>query len=125
MSTQPSEKQADEGEQQTVAVLLGLVHQLAVELQTQRGRSVTVTLDSSLDRDLRFDSLSRAELVLRIERVFGVSMPENVLATAETPRDLLRAVQRAPSGTWRTLGRLVKADGRSRRFQGSGQSLVR
>ena len=99
MSTEPSKKQVDEGEQQAVPLLLGLVHQLAVELQTQRNRATTVTLDSSLDRDLRFDSLSRVELVYRIERAFGVSLPEQVLATAETPRDLLRAVQRAPSGT--------------------------
>ena len=97
MSIRPGKKQADEGEQQTVTVLLGLVHQLAIELQSDR--SITVTLDSSLDRDLRFDSLSRFELVVRIERAFGVSLPEQVLATAETPRDLLRAVQRAPSGT--------------------------
>ena len=99
MSLQPSKSQADEGEQQTVTVLLGLVRQLAVELQPQHNRSITVTLDSSLDRDLRFDSLSRVELVFRIEHAFGVSLPEQFLATAETPRDLLRAVQRAPSET--------------------------
>ena len=49
-----------------------------------------VALDSSLERDLGLDSLARVELVLRLEREFGVSLPEQALATAETPRDLLR-----------------------------------
>jgi 1-acyl-sn-glycerol-3-phosphate acyltransferase len=52
------------------------------------------TLDSALDRDLGIDSLGRAELVMRIERAFGTRLPEETLASAETPRDLLRAVLR-------------------------------
>ncbi|MCK5479631.1 MAG: AMP-binding protein [Gammaproteobacteria bacterium] len=72
--------------------LLDLVRQLALELHPQRKRTIQVTLDSALDRDLGFDSLSRVELLRRIERVFAVSLPEQVLASAETPRDLLRAV---------------------------------
>ncbi|MDH4190512.1 MAG: AMP-binding protein [Betaproteobacteria bacterium] len=51
-----------------------------------------VTLDSSLDRELGLDSLARVELVLRVEREFGARMPEQVLAQADTPRDLLRFV---------------------------------
>ena len=73
--------------------LLLQVHQLALELHPQRGRSLEVSLDSALDRELGFDSLSRVELLLRLERTFGVSLPEQLLASAETPRDLLRAVQ--------------------------------
>ncbi|MBS0337549.1 MAG: AMP-binding protein [Proteobacteria bacterium] len=49
-----------------------------------------VTLDSSLERELGLDSLARVELVLRLEQVFGTSLPEQALATGETPRDLLR-----------------------------------
>ncbi|MDA0276023.1 MAG: AMP-binding protein [Proteobacteria bacterium] len=48
------------------------------------------TLDSSLEKDLGLDSLARVELVLRLERVFDASLPEQALATSETPRDLLR-----------------------------------
>lgn len=70
--------------------LLNIVQQLAIELRP--GRKVAVTLDSTLDRDLGLDSLARVELLLRIERAFGVSLAEQTLATAETPRDLLRAV---------------------------------
>src|SRR5204862_3165199 len=49
-----------------------------------------VALDSSLERDLGLDSLARVELVLRLEREFGASLPEQALASSETPRDLLR-----------------------------------
>ena len=76
-----------------VEALLEQVCQLALELHPRRGRSLRVTLDSTLDRELGFDSLSRAELLLRLERVFGISLPESLLVGAETPRDLWRAVQ--------------------------------
>jgi acyl carrier protein len=49
-----------------------------------------VELDSSLERELGLDSLARVELVLRLEKEFGASLPEQALATSETPRDLLR-----------------------------------
>jgi len=51
-----------------------------------------VELDTNLERDLGLDSLERSELLLRLERVFGVRLPVRTLATAETSRDLLRAV---------------------------------
>ena len=74
------------------ALLLELVRQLAIELRRQSG-TARVNLDSLLDRDLGFDSLARVELLARIEQAFGVSLPEQALVTAETPRDLLRTVQ--------------------------------
>jgi acyl carrier protein len=49
-----------------------------------------VALDSSLEKELGLDSLARVELVLRLEREFSTSLPEQALATSETPRDLLR-----------------------------------
>ena len=49
-----------------------------------------IALDSSLEKDLGLDSLARVELVLRLEREFSTSLPEQALATSETPRDLLR-----------------------------------
>src|SRR5436305_1972199 len=64
---------------------------LARELQPgRRGRSLT--LDSSLERDLGLDSLGRVELLGRLEKAFGVRLAEEVLAASETPRDLLQAV---------------------------------
>lgn len=77
--------------EETSARLLEIVRQLTAELRTGR-RTLSVTLDSALDRDLGFDSLSRVELVLRVERTFRVSLPEQAFASAGTPRDLLRAV---------------------------------
>jgi acyl carrier protein len=47
-------------------------------------------LDSSLEKELGLDSLARVELVLRLEKEFDVALPEQALATSETPRDLLR-----------------------------------
>jgi acyl-CoA synthetase (AMP-forming)/AMP-acid ligase II/acyl carrier protein len=89
-----------EGEQRTdqaagvsAEALLEQVRQQALELHPQRGRSLRVTLDSALDRELGFDSLSRVELLLRLERAFGVGLSESLLAGAETPRDLWRAVR--------------------------------
>lgn len=52
-------------------------------------------LDSSQERDWGFDSLARAELLLRSERAFSVRLPERMLGEAETLRDLLPALLRA------------------------------
>jgi acyl carrier protein len=62
-------------------------------------------LDSSLEKELGLDSLARVELVLRLEREFDVALPEQALATSETPRDLLRfllaGAGRAPAAAQR------------------------
>jgi 1-acyl-sn-glycerol-3-phosphate acyltransferase len=73
-------------------VLLETVRQLAAELHRRSSGEIPAMLDSSLERDLGFDSLGRVELLARIERAFGISLPEQLLINAETPRDLLRAV---------------------------------
>ncbi|HEY4998290.1 MAG TPA: AMP-binding protein, partial [Usitatibacter sp.] len=73
------------------AALLGIVAELVRQSQPA-GAIATPTLDSSLEPDLGIDSLARVELLLRLERAFDVRLPQNLLAAAETPRDLLRAV---------------------------------
>ncbi len=73
--------------------LLAIVGALAEELHP--AQTAAVTLDSTLDRDLGFDSLARVELIARVERSFDVTLPDQVLAAMETPRDLLRAVTSA------------------------------
>ncbi|MDP3542890.1 MAG: AMP-binding protein, partial [Elusimicrobiota bacterium] len=70
--------------------LLKIVEELANELRRER---VPVALDSSLEGDLGFDSLTRMELLLRIERAFSSSLPDLALTTALTPRDLLRLLR--------------------------------
>ncbi|HJV10864.1 MAG TPA: AMP-binding protein, partial [Burkholderiales bacterium] len=62
----------------------------AVARETRPNVHTYVGLDSSLERELGLDSLARVELVLRLEREFSVSLPEQALASSETPRDLLR-----------------------------------
>lgn len=72
--------------------LLQIITDMDRELHPHDPLAVRVRLDSALERELGFDSLSRVELLARIERAFGVSLSAQVFASAETPRDLLRAV---------------------------------
>ena len=86
-----------EDTQETAQALLSLVQTLVGELHPGRPLP-TLSLDSSLDKDLGLDSLGRVELLHRIERRFDVVPPERLFAEAETPRDLLRAlVQASPT----------------------------
>ena len=79
----------------TVTALLDVAGQLAQELHPYKTQMRSVTLDSSLERDLGLDSLGRVELLLRLEQAFDLQLPEELLSTAETLRDLLRVVQGA------------------------------
>ncbi|MCX7141521.1 MAG: AMP-binding protein [Proteobacteria bacterium] len=94
--------------------MVALVEQLVLDTH---GHAARAALDSPLERELGLDSLARVELVLRIERAFGVSLPERALYAAETPRDLLRLV-RGSRGAHRAepdkdIHSLVQADGGS------------
>jgi len=70
--------------------LLQLIGQLMDELHPDKHLSQPLSLDSSLDRDLGLDSLARVELFARLEQRFDLSLSEQLLATVESPRDLLR-----------------------------------
>jgi 1-acyl-sn-glycerol-3-phosphate acyltransferase len=76
--------------------MLAIVKQLVVE--THPGRSYTITLHSSFERDLELDSLARAELMLRVGQAFHVELPAEALAEAATPHDVLRFLGPAPDG---------------------------
>jgi acyl carrier protein len=78
--------------------LLDIVGRLAAELHPRRPLPA-VTLDSRLDRELGFDSLGRVELIARLERVFRLALPERLLLSVETPRDLLRILEAAHPAT--------------------------
>ncbi|MGR4870663.1 AMP-binding protein [Variovorax sp. LARHSF232] len=72
--------------------VLRIVREVLTELHPGRADTGPVTLDSALEEDLGLDSLARVELLTRLERAFGVRPPEQMLSTAEAPRDLLRAL---------------------------------
>lgn len=75
--------------------LLKIVRELAEELNPHHTLTVEISLDSDLDRDLGLDSLGRAELLIRIGKAFKVSLPDKLLAEANSPRILLDAVRNA------------------------------
>jgi 1-acyl-sn-glycerol-3-phosphate acyltransferase len=75
--------------------LLNIVGELADELHPRQGLGLSASLDSILDKELGYDSLGRMELLVRLERAFDVILSENLLAAAETPRQLLEALQAA------------------------------
>ncbi len=79
--------------------LLLLIRQLMAELHPEVRFSQPIGLDSSLDRDLGLDSLALAELLSRLEQKFDISLSEHVLATAESPRDLLGYIGRSEKAT--------------------------
>jgi acyl-CoA synthetase (AMP-forming)/AMP-acid ligase II/acyl carrier protein len=77
---------------ETASRLLAIVRGLAAEIHPEHKESIKPVLDSSLDRDLGFDSLAQMELLVRIEKSFNTSLSEQILVTVDTVRDLLRAV---------------------------------
>jgi acyl carrier protein len=79
------------------AEVLAVVETVVREMQPQR-KALHVGLDASLERDLGLDSLGRVEVVQRLERTFGVRLPEATLTTAESPRDLWKAVASSAPG---------------------------
>jgi 1-acyl-sn-glycerol-3-phosphate acyltransferase len=86
----------------------------AVAREARPNVTPRVSLDSSLEKELGLDSLARVELVLRVEREFQASLPEQALGTSETPRDLLRFLSRsdgeaAPRAADATVASLAQA----------------
>ena len=73
--------------------LLEIIETLVSEVRPGSA-AASLTLDSSFERQLGLDSLSRVELIHRVERHFSLSLPDQVFAEAETPRDLLRELGR-------------------------------
>jgi 1-acyl-sn-glycerol-3-phosphate acyltransferase len=88
--------------EQRAARVLELVRTLTTEVHPHASR-LTVTLDSPFD-DLGIGSLELAELLLRVQDNCGVALPSTVLSSAETPRDLLRAVFRGGAAVVDNVG---------------------
>ena len=113
----------DENKKVDAERLLQAVEALSAELHPGRTAVRPVSLKSFLDRDLGFDSLGRVELLARIERLFGIALPENIFASAETVEDLLRAVlEAAPAGNISPLRLATVDDGAAHEGAPSPQS---
>ena len=102
--------------------LVQIVTALADELHPRA--KVQASLDARLERDLGLDSLSRVELLLRIERSFGVCLPEQALYSADTPRDLLRLIDRAAPAAATDPGELRPLARAPSGFPTEAQTLV-
>ncbi|WP_406855749.1 AMP-binding protein [Alsobacter sp. KACC 23698] len=76
--------QAEQGRPVASQSAMAVAGALYAQLHGGRPPPPHLTPASSLDREWGFDSLSRAELLLRLERNFKVRLPETLLASAET-----------------------------------------
>jgi acyl carrier protein len=79
-----------------VASLLQAIRELVVEVRPAVPAS-SVRLEANLDTDLGLDSLAVAELLVRVEELFDVVLPDGLLASVATPRDLLVELAAASS----------------------------
>jgi len=77
--------------------LILLVKSLVKEVRPNFPSSQLITLDSTFEKDLGLDSLTRVQLIARVEAKFKLALPERTFAEAETTRDLLRAVLKVES----------------------------
>ncbi len=71
------------------------VRKLTLELHPEWRHKLIVGADSDLDRDLGFDSLARAELLLRLNREFGIALADQLIVEANTAGDICDAVAAA------------------------------
>ena len=71
------------------------MRKLAQDLHPSNDAIQHLGLEADLDKAYGFDSIGRAELILRLERQFGVTLPDELRAEAQTPADLLNALVRS------------------------------
>ncbi len=95
MHPAPSAGAAGERTAFSSEALLSTVRSLYAQLHRGEPPLEGIDLGSRLEADLGFDSMSRAELLLRIGRRFEVELPDSALASIETLGDLAQAVSRA------------------------------
>lgn len=91
MATPAIQLDASEVRERVLVVIRSLLEELGSQgaLPLLRGAS-------QLDRDLGLGSLERVELLARLESAFGVRLPDQVVAEANSPDDLAKALLAAP-----------------------------
>ncbi|TCT21518.1 1-acylglycerol-3-phosphate O-acyltransferase [Thiobaca trueperi] len=88
--------------------LLTILHSFAQESRLPAPPE-GITLDTRLETDLGLDSLSRSELIARVEKGLGVALPNEALLAA-TARELLGLVRDGADTTVETTPRLSGLD---------------
>lgn len=91
MATPAIQLDASEIRERVLEAIRNLLEELG-----SRGALPMLGPTSQLDRDLGLGSLERVELLARLETAFGVSLPDRVVAEANTPEDLAIALRTAP-----------------------------
>ena len=77
---------------ESVQTVVQVVVSVARDLHPQEEHLPKLQLSSCLERDAGLDSLSRMELLARLERAFGREFPEEGVLTAESVEDLVALV---------------------------------
>lgn len=63
---------------------------------SENPRALTsIDINSSLEKDLGIDSLGRVELFHRIEKAFGLQLPDSLMGEANTLKDVLSGIDQA------------------------------
>jgi fatty-acyl-CoA synthase len=91
VATPATQLDASEVRERVLEVIRSLLEELG-----SRGALPMLNGASQLDRDLGLGSLERVELLARLETAFGVRLPDRVVAEANTPEDLAKALLAAP-----------------------------
>ena len=73
--------------------LLQLIRHFGNELNVRKQALQRLQVDSSFDKDLGLDSLTRMEILSRVEDYYDVALSEESYSRIETPRDLWREIQ--------------------------------
>lgn len=101
MSRRRSDEHGSRGGQQPSRVvdekevrgrLYGVIRDLTLELHPRWDKTLEVRDESDLDADLGLDSLARAELLLRLNREFGIDLSDQLIVEATTAGDISEAV---------------------------------
>src|ERR1051325_5500384 len=80
--------------------VLDIFRKMLSELGSERAAH-SLSLRSSLDRDLGLGSLERVELLVRCESRFRIRLPDELSQEADTPADWVRAVHEGQSRSGR------------------------
>ena len=103
--------------------ILQLVGQLVGELRPGSA-AAGIGPGDSLERELGIGSLERVELLTRIEREVGVRLADSVMAAADTPADLVRAVVASEPAVAETLPSVLAPVGAAIPAPSSAQTLL-